>query len=260
KDYFMINGESVKPEVPQQIIDGNFYFPLRAVGDYIGADTWWDNSTKTAHIIYNEKHSYVICKAEEAVSEQILNVDLYEEAYKSDMNMLTELINENFNALKWNDYDKSYVVAASLVRYCELDIYGTLEDAQAIGIFKDILSLNPDSIYVYRVDEENFDNAAKTVFNISKGELRTSIGKGGLVYKDGYYYIVSGWFEVHDSPDFYIESYDKLSDGTYLIIFAPNTKENKNFNMDKLDCIAGLRTINGKKVWRIYSFGNFYFS
>ncbi|MBR1442241.1 MAG: hypothetical protein IJ583_01760, partial [Firmicutes bacterium] len=74
------------------------------------------------------------------------------------------------------------------------------------------------------------------------------------------YYIVSGWFKVHAAPDFYIESYDRLSDGRYLIIFAPDTKENQNFNLDKSECIAGLRTINGKKVWRIYYFDNFYFS
>ncbi|MBQ9519193.1 MAG: peptidylprolyl isomerase [Firmicutes bacterium] len=41
----------VKPDVPQQIIDGHFYIPLRAVSEAIGADVNWNAETKTAEIV-----------------------------------------------------------------------------------------------------------------------------------------------------------------------------------------------------------------
>jgi hypothetical protein len=47
---FTVNGEEVTPDVPQQIIDGRFMLPLRAVGEAIGAEVNWDGETKTASI------------------------------------------------------------------------------------------------------------------------------------------------------------------------------------------------------------------
>jgi hypothetical protein len=47
---FTVNGEEVTPDVPQQIIDGRFMLPLRAVGEAIGAEVNWDGDTKTASI------------------------------------------------------------------------------------------------------------------------------------------------------------------------------------------------------------------
>ena len=41
----------IKPDVPQQIIDGHFYIPLRAVSEAIGAQVNWDADTKTAQIV-----------------------------------------------------------------------------------------------------------------------------------------------------------------------------------------------------------------
>ena len=40
----------VQPDVPQQIIDGHFYIPLRAVSEAIGAKVSWNSETKTAEI------------------------------------------------------------------------------------------------------------------------------------------------------------------------------------------------------------------
>ena len=48
--YFTVKGESVTPDVPQQIIDGRFMLPLRAVGEAVGARVNWDGATKTAYI------------------------------------------------------------------------------------------------------------------------------------------------------------------------------------------------------------------
>ncbi len=42
--------ERIYPDVPQQIINGHFYIPLRAVSEAIGADVKWDQTTYTAFI------------------------------------------------------------------------------------------------------------------------------------------------------------------------------------------------------------------
>lgn len=51
--YFTCNGTQITPDIPQQIIDGRFMLPLRAVGEAINADVDWDNETKTAAITLN---------------------------------------------------------------------------------------------------------------------------------------------------------------------------------------------------------------
>ncbi len=48
--YFTVDDESITPDVPQQIIDGRFMLPLRAVGEAIGAEVDWDADTKTASV------------------------------------------------------------------------------------------------------------------------------------------------------------------------------------------------------------------
>ena len=48
--YFTVNDEQVTPDVPQQIIEGSFMLPLRAVGEAVNAEVNWDNATKTASI------------------------------------------------------------------------------------------------------------------------------------------------------------------------------------------------------------------
>ena len=48
--YFTYNGTQITPDVPQQIIDGRFMLPLRAVGEALNAKVDWDNETKTAAI------------------------------------------------------------------------------------------------------------------------------------------------------------------------------------------------------------------
>lgn len=51
--YFTYNGTQITPDVPQQIIDGRFMLPLRAVGEALNAKVDWDNETKTAAITLN---------------------------------------------------------------------------------------------------------------------------------------------------------------------------------------------------------------
>lgn len=59
--WFKADGKEIFPDVPQQIIDGNFYLPLRAIGDAIGAQTSWDSNTQTAQISYNYYHVFIQC-------------------------------------------------------------------------------------------------------------------------------------------------------------------------------------------------------
>lgn len=47
---FTVDGNEITPEVPQQIIDGRFMLPLRAIGEAIGAEVDWDAETKTVII------------------------------------------------------------------------------------------------------------------------------------------------------------------------------------------------------------------
>lgn len=48
--YFTYNGTQITPDVPQQIINGSFMLPLRAVGEAVNADVDWDAETKTASL------------------------------------------------------------------------------------------------------------------------------------------------------------------------------------------------------------------
>jgi len=55
--YFTVNNTKIVLDVPQQIINGRFMIPLRAVGEAIGAVVNWDADSQTAYIISkdNEK-------------------------------------------------------------------------------------------------------------------------------------------------------------------------------------------------------------
>lgn len=62
KNYFLVNSDSIKPDSPQKIVNGNMYLPLRAIADSIGADTSWNSETKIAHVSYKGKDSYISTK------------------------------------------------------------------------------------------------------------------------------------------------------------------------------------------------------
>lgn len=47
---FTVNDEEITPDVPQQIVDGRFMLPLRAVGEAVNAEVKWESETKTAYI------------------------------------------------------------------------------------------------------------------------------------------------------------------------------------------------------------------
>ena len=50
EDDFTVDGNIVIPDVPQQILDGHFVIPLRAVSEAVGAKVDWDSETKTATV------------------------------------------------------------------------------------------------------------------------------------------------------------------------------------------------------------------
>lgn len=50
ESYFTYNGTQITPDVPQQIVEGRFMLPLRAVGESLNAKVDWDAETKTASI------------------------------------------------------------------------------------------------------------------------------------------------------------------------------------------------------------------
>ena len=71
--YFKADGKEIYPDVPQQIINGSLYLPLRAIGDAVGANTSWDSENKMAHINYNGKNVYIKCATENTTQQQTSN-------------------------------------------------------------------------------------------------------------------------------------------------------------------------------------------
>lgn len=57
EEVFYVNGEAFTPEVPQQIVDGRFMLPLRAVGEAVNAKVGWIEEKKTATI--NERNQFI---------------------------------------------------------------------------------------------------------------------------------------------------------------------------------------------------------
>ena len=53
---FKVNDKVVTPDVPQQIVNGRFMLPLRAVGEAVDAKIGWLNDSKIATI--NENNSF----------------------------------------------------------------------------------------------------------------------------------------------------------------------------------------------------------
>ncbi len=47
---FTVNENVITPDVPQQIVEGRFMLPLRAVGEAVNAKVEWTAETKTAYI------------------------------------------------------------------------------------------------------------------------------------------------------------------------------------------------------------------
>lgn len=70
--YFTVDGNEITPEVPQQIIEGRFMLPLRAVGEALGAEVNWDNETKTA--IITKSQGLVILESNEDIDESAINI------------------------------------------------------------------------------------------------------------------------------------------------------------------------------------------
>lgn len=54
---FKVNDKVVTPDVPQQIVDGRFMLPLRAVGEAVDVKIGWLEDSKTATI--NENNNFL---------------------------------------------------------------------------------------------------------------------------------------------------------------------------------------------------------
>ena len=54
EETFIVNGESVTPDVPQQVVDGNMLLPLRAVAEAVGGYPVWDAENRVANILTPE--------------------------------------------------------------------------------------------------------------------------------------------------------------------------------------------------------------
>ncbi|MGN1318219.1 MAG: copper amine oxidase N-terminal domain-containing protein [Lachnospirales bacterium] len=70
---FFVNDKEITPDVAQQIINGRFMLPLRAVGEAVDADINWDSETKTAEI--SNKKTEVIEDNNEEIKEENNSTD-----------------------------------------------------------------------------------------------------------------------------------------------------------------------------------------
>lgn len=55
KTYILVNEKSINPSVPQQVINGSLYLPLRIVAESVNASVDWDSKSKTSTITYGNK-------------------------------------------------------------------------------------------------------------------------------------------------------------------------------------------------------------
>lgn len=76
---FDANGNTITPDVPQQIINDRFMLPLRAIGEAIGAEVNWDAETKTATITYDNGMIDDAVASESAVTPNVIVVPENEE-------------------------------------------------------------------------------------------------------------------------------------------------------------------------------------
>ncbi len=56
---YYVDGVKYTTDVAPQLVNGSMYIPLRTLGDKIGAETSWDNTTETATIEYNGNTSVI---------------------------------------------------------------------------------------------------------------------------------------------------------------------------------------------------------
>lgn len=72
---FKVNDKVVTPDVPQQIVDGRFMLPLRAVGEAVDAKIDWLEDSKTATI--NENNNFFnlnpVDKDDESIKDMPVN-------------------------------------------------------------------------------------------------------------------------------------------------------------------------------------------
>ena len=120
KSIFYVNGYTVYPDVPQQLIGGSLYIPLRAIADSIGADISWNAENKMAHISYENKDVYVNCKPQEvSLQSQVPSYYIYPageysaKGYRFSVNMYSSYDSDgSVGVIYTNDNYKSYMYKA----------------------------------------------------------------------------------------------------------------------------------------------------
>lgn len=79
-NYIKVDGKQIYPDVPQQVINGSLYLPVKVIVDAIGADMSWNAETKMVHIHYNDKDSYIKCVDEQVKTAATTQNKVYQPA------------------------------------------------------------------------------------------------------------------------------------------------------------------------------------
>lgn len=227
-------------DVPAKIISGRTMIPVRAVSEALGCRVDWDRQTRTV----------VITK--------------FHEANGLDKENLKEFLSHYFISMRENEYfrytafsEDSAAKAANLAlgyTFPELYDYVYPDETPKLTMGQDPLGIFPANGFYYKLPREKVNFIKEVVLNSMS---TTPTFKNMHYLHDGYYYICSTPSERTVFETKTTSVYER-DDGTYEIqasCYLKDDRGNSKF-VNSYNIIAGLKYINGKKYWSIYSAEN----
>lgn len=196
KTYFSVNGQSIKPDVPQQVINGGLYLPLKAIADSVGAITSWNGENKMAHISYNGKDSYVMCGKSYASTPLPSPASVP----KSTANNISPI--DGVRASFYNDVLNCVRSIVSGVDYTAPD------SIPSVDVIK-------QKIDTFKLQAQNDQ---EEIFVLSCGLIITSYLSSNIALCEAYYYGIDLWGYYSFITSDEMDSLNEISNGLDLIL------------------------------------------
>lgn len=212
--------------------------------EYISVDPECDENGYTENDYFEINYKDYDCTSKDAFKDAFLNVlclpfysifNYYAENYGWDLNLF---IKEFFY---YEDNDFGY---------------------DTPSVRDPLKKFEADSMY-YKIDGEKFDFILKNVFNVKPDhsyvlhnkKSRWFPDEDSAYYYNGYYYVLKADGGDGAGPRTVINNMEKQSDGKYKINITYQFGNDFEGYDDcaQLNVIAGLKEINGEKLWSIYS-------
>lgn len=180
--FIYVNAKAIKPDVPQMIINGSMYIPLRAVSEAISADVSWDNNNKTVYITTAERIVTLNEISKCNTLESILNT------YSS------VTINNTYKSVKGSDIAQNYEV--SFGKDDNGNFIYTYSDSSGLKrlmCYDGEFSISPDgktSSVFFKNDEER-NNSIMNCYNFIDSNMMIANSENGTIlslntFKDYY--------------------------------------------------------------------------